>query len=318
MQPLPTIKAAAIQAEPVVLDRDATVEKACRLIAEAAANGAQLVVFPELFIPTYVNGSIWGRGLARFGTAQAQAAFTRLWANSVEIPGPATDRLCKAALEHRVTIVMGLNERESHSRTLYNSLLFIGPDGAILGKHRKLMPTNHERMVHGFGDGSTMQVFDTPIGRIGGLICWENFMPLARFALYAQGEQIHCAPTAFDGEMGVVNARNTAMEGGVFVISVCMILRKSSYPADFEFVEELAAAKEMLESGSSCIIAPDGRILAGPLLNEEGILYADLDLNQTIAAGQLIDNAGHYGRPDVLGLRFNATVQERVGGGKTA
>ncbi len=316
MQRLPIIKAAAIQAEPVLLDRDATIDKACRLIAEAAGNGAQLLVFPELFIPTYVNGSIWGRGLARFGSAQAQAAFTRLWANSVQIPSPATDRLCKAAREHKVTVVMGLNEREANSRTLYNSLLYIGPDGTILGKHRKLMPTNHERMVHGFGDGSTMQVFDTPIGKIGGLICWENLMPLARMALYAQGEQIHCAPTAFDGEMGVVNARNTAFEGGVFVISVCMILRKSSYPADFEFAEELAAAKEMLESGSSCIIAPNGRILAGPLINEEGILYADLDLNETISAGQLIDNAGHYGRPDVLGLRFNAAVQERVQSGK--
>ncbi len=312
MQRLPIIKAAAIQAEPIVLDSEATIDKACRLIAEAAGNGAQLLVFPELFIPTYVNGSIWGRGLARFGSAQAQTAFTRLWANSVQIPSPATDRLCKAAREHKVTIIMGLNEREANSRTLYNILLYIGADGAILGKHRKLMPTNHERMVHGFGDGSTMQVFDTPMGRIGGLICWENFMPLARMALYAQGEQIHCAPTAFDGEMGVVNARNTAFEGGVFVISVCMILRKSSYPTDFEFAEELAAAKEMLESGSSCIVAPDGRILAGPLLNEEGILYADLDLNECVAAGQLIDNAGHYGRPDVLGLRFNTAAQERV------
>jgi nitrilase len=312
MSKLRTIKAAAVQAEPVVLDREATVSKACQLISEAASNGAQLVVFPELFIPTFVNSSIWGRGLATWGSPKARNAWLRLWQNSVEIGDESTARLCQAAGECGVTLAMGLHERTPGTRTLYNTILFIGADGAILGKHRKLVPTNAERMVHGFGDGSTLKVFDTPVGKVGGLICWENWMPLARYALYAQGEQIHVVPTAFDDEMGIVNARNTAFEGGVFVISVCMILRKSSFPADFEFQEELAVMDEHLEAGGSCIIAPDGRILAGPLWKEEGILYADLDLNDTIRAGHAIDSVGHYARSEVLGLRFNTAAQKLV------
>jgi nitrilase len=307
-----TVKVAAVQAEPAVLDREATVAKACRLIAETASNGAQLAVFPELFIPTYVNGAIWGRGLAPIGSPRARSAWLRLWRNSVEIPDQATDQLCQAAREAGVTVAMGLHEREPGTRTLYNTLLFVGADGAILGKHRKLVPTNHERMVHAPGDGSTLKVFDTPAGKVGGLICWENWMPLARYALYAQGEQIHLAPTAFDEEMAIVNARNTAFEGGVFVVSVCMILRKASFPADFEFQEELAAVDEYPEAGGSCIVAPGGRILAGPLWKEEGILYADLDLDETVRAGQAIDSVGHYARPEVLGLRLNTAAQKVV------
>ena len=305
MPKLPKVRVAAIQAEPVVLDCDATVAKACDLTAQAAAAGAQLVVFPELFIPTYVNGSVWGRGLSRFGTPSARSAWSRLWQNSVEVPGEATERLGQAARDSGAMIAMGLHERVPDTRTLYNTVLLIGADGSIIGKHRKLVPTNHERMVHGCGDGSTLKVFDTPLGKIGGLICWENLMPLARYALYSQGEQIHLAPTAFDDEMAIVNARNTAFEGGVFVISVAMLLRKSSFPADFEFRDELAVANEFLEAGGSCIVAPDGRILAGPLWKEEGILYADLDLNDTVGAGQLIDAVGHYARAEVLGLRLN-------------
>jgi nitrilase len=171
------------------------------------------------------------------------------------------------------------------------------------------MPTNHERLVHATGDGSTLRVYDTTVGRIGGLICWENFMPMARYALYRQGEQIHVAPTAFNGEMAIVNARNTAFEGSVFVISVCMLLQKSSYPADFELDVELAEADEYLSKGGSFIVAPDGQCLAGPLWNVEGTLYADLDLNQVVAHGQLLDVAGHYARPDVFELRLNARPQ---------
>ncbi len=317
MPALPVVKVAAVQAEPVVLDRDATVDKACHLIAEAAAQSARLIVFPELFIPTYINGRVWGRGLSRFGTPAARGAWSRLWHNSVQIPSETTERLCQAAREGHAAIVMGLHEREANTRTLYNTLLFIDADGSVLGKHRKLMPTNHERMVHGCGDGSTLKVFETSVGKIGGLICWENLMPLARCALYSQGEQIHVAPTAFDDELAIVNARNTAFEGGVFVISVCMLLRKASFPADFELRDELAEASDELTSGGSCIVAPDGRILAGPLWKEEGILYAELDLNETIRAGQLLDNVGHYARPEVLGLRFNPAAQTVVTSGPT-
>jgi nitrilase len=312
MSELRTIKAAAVQAEPVILDRKATVTKACNLISEAASKGAQLVVFPELFIPTYVNSSIWGRGLTNWGSTNARSAWLRLWQNSVEIGDESTGRLCEAARECGVTLAMGLHERGPGTRTLYNTLPFIGDNGAIIGKHRKLVPTNHERMVHGCGDGGTLKVFNTPVGKVGGLICWENWMPLARYALYSQGEQIHVAPTAFDDEMGIVNARNTAFEGGVFVISVCMILRKSSFPKDFDLHEELAAASEYTTTGRSCIIAPDGRVLAGPLCKEEGILYADLDLNETVIAGQLLDSVGHYARSEVLCLRFNSHAQTPV------
>jgi nitrilase len=306
---LPTIKAAAVQAEPVVLDREATVEKACQLISEAAENGAQLIIFPEMFIPTFTNSAVWGRGLCNFGSANAKRAWSRLWQNSVEIPSHTTDRLCKSASDAKAVIVMGLHERESQSRSLYNTLLFINSDGTILGKHRKLMPTNHERLVHGTGDGSTLRIYDTPVGRIGGLICWENWMPLARFALYSQGEQIHIAPTADDGERTLINIRNTAIEGGVFVISVCMILRKESFPKDFDFQQELAEVGEDIETGGSAIIGPDGSILAGPLWKEEGILYSELDLNRVIEQSQLLDVAGHYARPDVLSLHLNATPQ---------
>jgi nitrilase len=171
------------------------------------------------------------------------------------------------------------------------------------------MPTNHERMVHGRGDGSTLRVYDTPVGRVGGLICWENWMPLSRFALYSQGEQIHIAPTADDDERTLINTRNTAIEGGVFVISVCMVLRKESFPKDFEFQQELEDAGDYLQTGGSAIIGPDGSILAGPLWKEEGILYAELDLNQVVEQSQLLDVAGHYARPDVLSLHLKATPQ---------
>ncbi|NOQ19012.1 MAG: hypothetical protein GQ571_03470 [Desulfobacterales bacterium] len=306
---LPTIKAAAVQAEPVVLDREATVEKACQLILETAANGAQLIIFPELFIPTYINAAVWGRGLASFGTANAKRAWLRLWQNSVEIPSHTTDRLSKTARDANAVVAIGLHERESKSRSLYNTLLFLNSDGTLLGKHRKLMPTNHERMVHGRGDGSTLRVYDTPVGRVGGLICWENWMPLSRFALYSQGEQIHIAPTADDDERTLINTRNTAIEGGVFVISVCMILRKKSFPKDFEFQQELDDAGDYLQTGGSAIIGPEGSILAGPLWKEEGILYAELDLNQVVEQSQLLDVAGHYARPDVLSLHLKATPQ---------
>nr|AAR97399.1 nitrilase [uncultured organism] len=309
---VPIVRAAAIQAEPIVLDCDATVEKACRLIGEAAENGANLIVFPEAFIPVYPNAAIWGRGLATFGGQRQKYVWTRLWNNSVEIPGPATDRLAKAAHEARATVVMGLNERAVDNNTLYNTLLFIGPDGRLLGKHRKLMPTNHERMIWGMGDGSTLRVFDTPCGKVGGLICWENYMPLARYALYGQGEQIHVAPTAHDGEITLVNARNTAYEGRLFVISVCMILRKSSFPHDFELGEELAEADDFIKSGGSAIVGPDGEVLAGPLWNEENILYADLDLNRIVDERRVFDVTGHYSRPDVLRLHFNASPQKTI------
>ena len=309
---LQKVKAAAVQAEPVVLDREATVDKACRLVAEAAGKGARLIVFPETFIPCYINSGIWGRGMANFGSERAKRAWSRLWRNSVEIPSPATEILCRAAKQAGAVVVMGLNEREAGPGSLYNTILFIGSDGKILGKHRKLVPTSHERMIHGPGDGSTLSVFDTTAGRIGGLICWENWMPLARYALYDMKEQIHVAPNADDREIFLVNARNTAVEGGVFVISVCAVMRKKSFPAEFELQEELATAPEQLQVGGSAIIGPDGEFLAGPLWKEEGILYAELDLGRCVEERLLLDVAGHYARPDVLSLRFDRSPRQMV------
>jgi len=311
------IRAAAVQAEPVMLDLEGGIDKAVRLIGEAARNGAKLIAFPELFIPGYVSCSIWGKGFADFGSDRAQRAWERLYANSVEIPGPQTARLCKAAKEAQAVVVVGMHERSPTSGSLYNALLFIGPDGAILGKHRKLMPTNHERMAHGLGDGSTLQVYDTPLGRVGGLICWENWMPLCRYALYNRGEQIHIAPFADDRtETTLINVRNTAIEGGAFVLSVLSFIRASSYPKDFEFQAEVEAAissgGDYLMAGNSAIIAPDGEILAGPLFKEEGILYADLELARTLRVRQLLDNAGHYARPDVLQLHIDSRPRKSV------
>ena len=303
------VRAAAVQAEPVVLAREATVAKACRLIDEAAGEGAGLIVFPEAFITTYVSGAVWGRGLADISSTRGKRAWSRLWHNSVDVPGETTDALGEAARKAGSIVVMGVHERGRDEGTLYNTLLFIGSDGELLGKHRKLMPTNHERMVWGRGDGSTLRVYDTPVGKIGGLICWENWMPLARYALYSQGEEIHVAPTADDRELFLVNARNTAAEGGVFVVSVCQILRKSSHPTDFELQPELDEAPEFLQEGGSAIVAPGGEVLAGPLWKEEGILYADLDLSRIVEQRQQFDVVGHYARPDVLRLELNRSPQ---------
>jgi nitrilase len=307
------VKAAAVQAEPVALDREATTKKACNLIQEAASKGANLIVFPETFIPTYPDTFAWGKGLANFDSPRAKQAWARLYRNSVEIPSPTTDALCKAARRAKACVVMGLNERTQINNSLYNTVLMIDAKGKILGKHRKLVPTNHERMIWQSGDGSTLKVFDSPAGKLGSLICWENWMPLARYALYAQGEQIHLAPTADDSELALVNARNTAAEGRVFVVLVCMILRKASYPPNFELNSELSEAPELLEKGGSAIIGPDGSVLAGPLWNEEGILYADLDLNRVVEEHQLLDVVGHYARPDVLSLRFDPSEKEAMG-----
>src|SRR3990172_2106967 len=296
------LKIAAVQVAPVYLDRDATVEKACELIAEAGRAGAGPVVFPESFIPAHPEGV----GAVPAGAdAVFNEMYARLLANSVEVPGPATQRLCRAARAAGTYVVMGMTERniEASGASLYNTLLFIDSKGEILGKHRKLVPTGAERLVWAQGDGSTLHVFDTPFGRLGGLICWENYMPLARYAMYAWGTQIYVAATWDRGEPWLSTLRHIAREGGAFVVGCCMTLRKSDFlekaPALQPFYKR---AGEWINIGDSAIVNPEGEFIAGPLRKEEGILYGEVDVAGTRGARWLLDVAGHYARPDVFEL----------------
>jgi nitrilase len=287
------VRVACVQAEPVVFDRDATIAKIATLAAEAAGGGARLLLFPETFVPVYPSNR-WARELA--AGSGATDLFARLARQSVEVPGPAADRLGEIAREHGVWLAVGVNELERG--TIYNSLLLHAPDGRLAIHHRKLMPTNHERLVWGLGDGRGLETVETEAGRVGGLICWENLMPLARFALYESGVETYLAPTADDSEDWHDSIRHIAREARAFVLSCCVFQRASSYPDDVP----LADGPELVGRGGSAILAPDGSYLAGPLWDEEGILYADLDPDRLYAARQRFDPAGHYHRPDLLRL----------------
>jgi nitrilase len=291
------VKVACVQAEPVVLDKDATIDKLEGLVAEAAGEGAKLALLPETFIPVYPS-SRWVRFLA--GGGDGKTTFGRLARESVEVPGPDTERLGSIAREHSIRLAVGVNERAGG--TLYNALLVFGPDGALDIHHRKLMPTNHERLVWGLGDGGGLEAIETEIGRVGGLICWENLMPLARFALYQSGVEIYLAPTADDEDTWHLSIRHIARESRSFVLSCCVFQRASGYPDDVQ----LADGDELVGRGGSAILAPDGSYLAGPLWDEEGILYAELDPQMLHEERQRFDAAGHYHRPDVLSLKVSA------------
>jgi nitrilase len=297
-----TVRVACVQAEPAILDREATLDKLAALTAEARANGAQLVVFPETFIPAYPS-SAWAKFLAGWADPRAKGSFAMLARESVEVPGEAADRLGAIAREHEVWLVTGVNERDpERPGTLYNALLYHAPDGSLALHHRKLVPTNHERLVWGQGDGGGLRALATPIGRIGGLICWENYMPLARFSLYESGVEIYIASTADDGDAWQATLVHIARESRAFVVAPCHFQRGTSYPEDFPLRDEIAGV-ELLGRGGSAILAPDGSYLAGPAYGEETILYADLDPARLDEERQRFDPAGHYHRPDVLELR---------------
>ncbi len=299
------VTVACVQVEPVVLRRDETLERLDERTAEAAGTGAQLVVFPEAFVPAYPS-SVWAKALAGWGDPRAKAAFALLARESVEIPGPAADRLGEIAREHGVWLVVGVTEIDpERTGTLFNTLLGYGPDGTLALHHRKLVPTNHERLVWGQGDGSGLRAIATPLGRLGGLICWENYMPLARFALYESGVEIYIASTADDGDEWQSTLVHIARESRSFVVSPCHFQRASSYPDDFPLREEIEGL-DLIGRGGSAILGPDGAYLAGPLYGEEGILYAELDPARLAEERQRFDPAGHYHRPDILGL----TVRE--------
>ena len=302
----PLVKVAVVQAAPLLFDREATVAKACRLIDEAAHEGAQLVLFPEAFIPAYPRGLSFGTVVGS-RSPQGRLTWQRYWANAVDVPGPATETLGKAAREAGIDLAMGIIERDSQfSRgTLYCTLLYFGPDGRLLGKHRKLKPTAAERLIWGEGDGSTLTVLDTELGRVGGLICWENYMPLARMAMYGKGVELYLAPTADQRDSWQATLRHIALEGRCFVLGCNQFVTKEMYPQDLEGLEDLAGQPQILCRGGSAIISPLGDVLAGPLYDEEGILYADLDLAE-VARGKLdFDVVGHYARPDVFQLAIN-------------
>jgi nitrilase len=299
------VKVACIQAEPVILDREATLDKMAVIAGEAAGEGAQLLVYPEAFLPAYPS-SIWARALAGWAAAGAKEAFALLARESVEVPGPAVERLGAIAREHGVWMVTGVTEVDpDRPSTLYNTLLYHAPDGSLASKHRKLVPTNHERLVWGQGDGGGLRAFPTELGRIGGLICWENYMPLARFALYESGVEIYIAATADDGDAWQSTLVHIARESRSFVVAPAHFQRASSYPDDFP-LRELLAGVEIIGRGGSAILAPDGSYLAGPLYDEEGVLYAELDPARLWEERQRFDPAGHYHRPDVLQLTVHA------------
>ena len=299
--------AAAVQAAYVLMDRDATTDKVVQLVGESAALGAELIVFPEAFVP---GTPIWIDSVPIWDGDEAW--FARLVDQAVVVPGPTTERIGAAAREAAAYVVVGVDEREPHGTTIYNTLLYFGPDGRLLNKHRKLMPTGSERTVWGMGDGSMLDVVPTDLGRLGGLICWENYMPLARFHQYAQGVEIWVAPTLAQGDGWIATMRHIAREGRVWVIGVNPCLRVDQIPADFPDRDRVwraqeGAEAEWVEPGNSVICNPGGEIVAGPLRHEEGILTTEIDLAAVASARRLFDPVGHYNRPDV----FSLTVDTR-------
>ena len=294
------VEVAAVQAAPVFLDTEASLQKALGLIEKAAADGARLVVFPEAFLPA------WPAWVDEVLPGEDEAWHLRLLEQSVVVPGPVTDRLGAAARAAGVQLVMGVNEREPHGGTVYNTILFFGDDGRLLGRHRKLVPTHAERLVWGMGDGSDLTVHPTPVGRVGGLICWENYMPLARFALYAQGVEIWVAPTLATHDFWVASMRHIAREGVCHVIGVAPAARFSEVPDSVPDRDRLWRGAgphgDWMLDGYSVIVDPAGTVLAGPLVREEGILSATLDLDAARARRRLFDPVGHYNRPDVFRL----------------
>lgn len=293
---------AAVQLSPVFLDRDATIDRACAAIAEAGARGARLVVFPEAFVPGY---PLWVWSIAAGQTQELRALYAELLDQAVTIPSPAVHQLCEAARAAGVYVTIGINERnvEASGTSLYNSILFIGADGRVLGVHRKLVPTAGERLVHAQGDGSTLTAYDTSLGRLAGLICWENYMPLARQALYLGGVHLYVAPTWDRGEPWLSTLRHIAKEGRVYVIGCCSAMRPTDLPDRFAFKASVpVSASGWINPGDSAIVDPDGKVLAGPLHEEQGMLLAEVDPKRITGPRWQLDVAGHYARPDVLEL----------------
>jgi len=307
------MRVAVVQRPPVFLDRDATLAVAVASVSEAARDGAQLIVFPEAFVPGYPAWMWRLRPGTDMGLTEAIHASLR--ANSVSLAGDDLAPLRQAALEHRVTVVCGIHERDTEfgRSTLYNTAVLIGPDGSILNRHRKLMPTNPERMVWGCGDASGLRVVDTPCGRVGTLICWESYMPLARYALYAQGIDIYVTPTYDSGDRAVATMQHIAREGGCWVVSCGCAFRARDIPDSFPEKHDLFPGSDAWENpGDSVIVAPGGKIVAGPLHEAHGTLCAEIDLERVGIARRSLDVVGHYARPDLFELQVNRQAQKPV------
>ncbi len=302
-----TLRVAVVQAAPVIMDRDETIKKAIALIKQAGENQAELVVFPETFIPAYPRGLSFGF-IVGSRTMEGRKDWQRYYENSIAVPSRETDLIGKAAQEAGVYLSMGITEREASetNHTLYCTNVFWDPDGKVLGKHRKLKPTGSERLIWGEGDGSTLTVVDTPFGKMGSLICWENYMPLARTAMYGKGVTIYIAPTADSREEWQCTMRHIALEGRCFIIGCNQYVEKSMYPTDLNYYHELENQPEVMCRGGSCIVNPFGQYVAGPVFGREEIVYADLDLDQVVQSRLDFDPMGHYARPDV----FKLTVTE--------
>lgn len=301
-------KVAVVQASSVVFDRESTLEKAHALAAQAAGLGAKLVVFPEAFVSGYPRGMEFG-AVVGSRTDRGREEFRRYWESSVDVPGPAVDALGETARAFGIHLVMGVIEREGG--TLYCSVLFLGPGGALLGKHRKVMPTASERLVWGFGDGSTLTVLETPLGRVGAVICWENYLPLLRASMYAKGVEIYCAPTADDRDSWLPSMRHIAVEGRCFVLSANQFNRRRDYPADYPGLA-FGDPEDVICRGGSCIIDPFGRVLAGPDTEGEAVLVAEIDRAQILRGKFDLDVVGHYARPDIFELRVDERPRRPV------
>jgi nitrilase len=307
------LRVAAVQASYVLMDRDATIDRVAALTASAARERAQLVVFPEVFVPgtpVWIDTQpIWDGDEEWFGL---------LAENAVVIGGPASDRLAGIAAEHGVWLVVGVDEREPHGATIYNTVLYFSPDGGLAGRHRKLVPTGAERTVWGMGDGSTLPVVDAGQARIGGLICWENYMPLARFHLYAQGIDVWLAPTLAPGDGWIATMRHLARENRMFVVGVNPVLHADQVPAGFPARDRLLAPGYLeqngpwLEEGNTVVVAPDGSVLADPVREREETLVTDLDLRSVATARRHMDPVGHYHRPDIFRLCVDTSPRPAV------
>jgi nitrilase len=295
------LRVAVVQAAPILFDVDGTRAKVADLAADAARRGARLAVFPEAFVSAYPKGLGFG---ARLGmrSMDGREEFRRYFDSAIQVPGPATAAIGKTARDAGLFLVIGVVERDGG--TLYCTVLFFDPEGNLLGKHRKVMPTALERLVWGFGDGSTLTVLDTAIGKLGAVICWENYMPLLRAAMYAKGIQLYCAPTVDDRETWLPTMRHVALEGRCFVLSACQFLRRSDCPADYACIQPDDPTTVLIRGGS-CVVSPLGQVLAGPSFESETILTAELDLDEIARGKYDLDVVGHYARPDLFQLHVN-------------